>query len=270
MVCHSGVVSLLELLKFDAREFVGIARQISWLETVAAEIKRKHPQHSQHMFAPEILTEVPSVFGGLKNALGALYLDSAEDQVARIIQNVANGATAIEIANGLGELQNRIEDQLGRRLFYQLDPRTASYFYNANPFGDKVLAAFPSAAHDISEAGKCYACDRFDATVYHLSRALECPMKCLARTMNIKYASTWAGYILQIDKRLKNSRLRISRQRRVFLSNASALLWSVKDAWRNDAAHLGKEYGPDQTKKIFDSTKAFMEHLATGLKERTN
>lgn len=98
---------------------------------------------------------------------------------------------------------------------------------------------------------------------------MESPLRCLAKTLHVKYAPGWAAYIHKIDKKLKNPKIRLRKARKDFLSNASILLWAVKDAWRNDSAHLEKQYGPDQTKRIFDSTDAFLRHLATGLKEKT-
>ncbi len=266
----SGVVSLLELLKFNAHDYVGIARTISWIETMADEIRRRAPEMIAVFLPAETMSSAHDYFVGMRDELKHLGLDSGEDQMVRLIEMFSTqNPTAQEVAYGLTELQNRIDDQLARRSFYQLRPEVADLFDNEHPFGETITARFPSAAHDIREACKCFACERYDATVYHLSRALESPMRCLASSLHIKYAPGWAGYIRQIDKKLKDTKLKLSGKRRTFLGNASALLWSVKEAWRNDAAHLGKEYGPDQTRKIFDSTRSFMEHLATELKERT-
>jgi hypothetical protein len=219
----------------------------------------------------EIANQMPKALGDLKAECDESLLFLASDLIEDILAQHRLSQGLITWGQYLrfdAELNKRIEHELKRRKFYQLASPMALLFEKTAPFGEAVENSFPSAAHDIREACRCFACDRFDATVYHLSRAMESPLRCLARTLNVKYAPGWAGYISKIDKKLKNPKIRLSKARKDFLSNASALLWAVKDAWRNEAAHLEKHYGPDQTGQIFDSTRAFMTHLATGLKER--
>ncbi len=200
-----------------------------------------------------------------------LLLDSAEDQAVRIMSLFSSDKpTYSQLASAVIELQNRIDDQLGRRKFYQLRPDVADLFENINPFGDQVATRFPSASHDIAEASKCYACDRFDATVYHLMLAMEVALRCLAKRVNVKYSPNWMVYLDKIDKTLKSKAKKSSlrKSRLIFLGNASALLRAVKEAWRDDSMHIAGKYGPDQTRDIFMSVKAFMVHLSTELSEK--
>ena len=260
-----GVVSLLDLLKFHAHDFVVIARKISWIETMAGHLRIHNPAYMQNTL-PDNLYE-PEAFEELRDNLRLLSLDSAEDQMNRMIALFTTNPTAEEVASALTELQNRLDDQLARRIFYQLRPQTAHLFEAHNPFGQAVADNFPSASHDIHEACKCYASERFDATVYHLMRAMESPLRCLAKNLHVKYSPGWSPYLTKIDKRLRNTKIRIPKKRKEFLSNASTLLFAIKDAWRNETMHLESVYGPDQTARIFESTKAFMMHLATELHE---
>ena len=268
------MVTLWDMLRFNAHRFV---RMIASSAEVQGMNKLGITGHNyeKKMFETQMpdsfINQMPQVLGKLKLDCDESLLLSASDLIEDMLE--ANRTSGGRITWGEywkfdGELNKRIEHELKRKKFYQLRPETSHLFDAVLPFGETVQMSFPSASHDIAEAGKCFACERYDATVYHLSRALESPLKCLARTLNIKYTPSWAGYIHKIDKKLKNTKMRLSKKRRTFLGNASALLWGVKEAWRNESAHLGKQYGPDQTKQIFDSTKSFMQHLATELRER--
>jgi hypothetical protein len=98
-------------------------------------------------------------------------------------------------------------------------------------------------------------------------RAMESPLRCLAKNLKVPYSPGWAGYLNRINKKLNNPKNRLAKKRKEFLSNASALMWTVKEAWRNDTMHLEKSYGPDQARDILQSVRAFLAHLATQLQD---
>ncbi|WP_348267372.1 hypothetical protein P8936_16660 [Edaphobacter paludis] len=238
-----------------------------------AEQFRSDRSERMHLVVPdEIFQEAVSsgAFTELRDSFHVLLLDSAEDQMNRLIKMFASKPTIEQVASGLTELQNRVDDQLARRSFYQLRPETADFFEVQNPFGESVAVCFPSASHDIAEACKCFACDRFDATIYHLMRAMEVALCCLAKRVRVRYSPSWMTYLDQIDKvlrsKVKKSASRKARLR--FLSNASALLRAVKEAWRDDTMHIAGKYGSDQTRDILLSVKAFMIHLSLELSEK--
>lgn len=270
---RSGVVSLLDVLKFNAHEFVEIARGISRVETFVEAGRATNPlaqEFLEQRMEPDSIQEGLGEFPHLKKQCHDLMLDSAEDQVDRLISVFSDNPTRDRVAHAMAELQNRIEDQLARRAFYQLKPDVAGLFENPHSFGEKVDLCFPSAAHDIAEAGKCFACERFDATIYHLMRAMEVALTCLAKRLHVRASPSWGDYLNRIDKVLKSKARRsaLRKSRLQFLGNAAALLRAVKEAWRDDTMHMAGKYGPDQTRDIFMSVKAFMAHLATELSEK--
>jgi hypothetical protein len=266
----SRVVPLFDLLKFNAHEFVTIARKISWIETMAEQFRIQQPQKMQSPLPAELFLGVPEAFGEMRDIFHNLSLDSAEDQMNRLIPIFTAGPTAEKVVNGLSELQNRLDDQLARRSFYQLRPESVSFFEGQDPFGESVAVCFPSASHNIGEACKCYACDRFDATVYHLMLALEVALHCLAKRLRVRYSPNWMTYLDRIDKVLKSKAKKSTsrKSRLLFLANSSALLRAVKEAWRDDTMHVSGKYGPDQTRDILLSVKAFMIHLSSELSEK--
>ena len=65
-------------------------------------------------------------------------------------------------------------------MFLSVTNEAAALYLESNPFGESVAVAFPSASQDIQEAMKCFACERYTATVFHLMRAAEALMRVLA------------------------------------------------------------------------------------------
>lgn len=72
-------------------------------------------------------------------------------------------------------------------------------------FGQEVFAAFPSAQHDILEAGLCYRLGRYTASVFHTTRAAERGLAALAASANAKasrHARGFASLIAIVEARL--------------------------------------------------------------------
>ena len=248
-----------------------ISRKISWIETMAQSAKKANPG-LMHLTLPEGSysgAETEAALTVMKDSCHALLLDSAEDQMNRMLKVVASNPTIDQLVNGLTELQNRIDDQLSRRSFYQLRPEVAEMFESLDPFGQEVSLRFGNSVHDMREASRCFACERYDATVFHLMRVLEGALRQLASMLDIEYAINWDAYITAIQKVINNTTAKNEEERakRKFVSKAASLLQSVQHAWRNPSMHFGSRYGPDQTRDILNSSRAFMQGFAEGLDE---
>src|SRR5580704_1793516 len=268
---RSGVVTLLDMLKFNAYAFVSVTTEFSGIDSMieAARINPNAAKFFQLGKVPERQVSFDcAMLEAIKRDCQYQGLTSVEDQIDLMLMKLrSRPVTFDEMSQMRVDLVNRMIHELKRRSFFQLKPDVAAYFETQHPFGERVFQSFGSTAHDIEEACKCFACERHDATVFHLMRAMESPLRCLAKTLHVKYSPGWAGYLNRVDKKLRNPKTRLPKARREFLSNASVLLWVVKDAWRNETMHLEKQYSPEQAAEIFRSVKAFMVHLASGLKE---
>lgn len=142
-----------------------------------------------------------------------------------------------------------------------LDPK-------APPFGQPVRDAFPSAAPDIADAGRCRALGLWTACVMHLMRALEPALSALAVSLNIEAGQNWDTALNQIDAELRS--VRKSTQGAAaeqWASEAALQLRAIKNAWRNHAMHGVGRYGEEDAVRIYDSVKFLMQTLAARLSE---
>ena len=175
----------------------------------------------------------------------------------------------------LNELDNRIIDEMKDRKFLCIESDKVKLLEGKNLFGMEVTNAFPSATVDIEEAGKCFAVERWTASVFHLMRVVEIGLQVLGDTLKLPLTTNrnWESILKKCDSELAKPLAQRSPEWAAddtFFSSTTAMLRSVKDAWRNPTMHVGKVYTEEQVEGIWNAVKAFMRLLATKLKEDTD
>jgi hypothetical protein len=179
------------------------------------------------------------------------------------------------IRRGMMELCHRLVDEMGATLFLALDFRKSDLYKEADkqPFGAAVATAFPSAAFDIEEAGRCLALERNTAAVLHCMRILEVGLNTLAAALNVPFNERNWGNIIpeiisEIGKRDKAAtRGSAWRKESPFYAEAATQFGFVRNAWRNHAMHIRDKYDEERARRIYDHTRDLMKHLATKLHE---
>ena len=116
------------------------------------------------------------------------------------------------------------------RQFYVLSSKHAQFFSETDSlFGPEVDRAFPSAAAEIRDAGKCRAAGLWTATVLHLMRALEPAINALAAHFGVARDLNWNRSLDQIDAKLKDiKRSSYGEDQEQWASEASAHLRAIK------------------------------------------
>jgi hypothetical protein len=82
-------------------------------------------------------------------------------------------------------LKTVIDLELESILCLRIAPEKVKFYQETKGFGENVANRFPSAAFDIEEAGKCYACNRNTACVMHLARAVEVGLKSVMASLGL-------------------------------------------------------------------------------------
>ena len=174
----------------------------------------------------------------------------------------------------LGELISSLEyqirsfrDEMEARRLFVMNPVHVSFYAPSLPlFGSIVDTAFPTAASEIDEAGKCRATGRWTACVLHLMRALEPALLVFQNSIGVMSPKVnWQDIINQIEVKIKsNGHKHIDHQ---WNSEASLQFFKIKDAWRNYAVHGKERYDEERSIAIYESVRSFMQHLATRLAE---
>lgn len=161
------------------------------------------------------------------------------------------------------DLHLRVLDELRDRFFLAIPSEGIPYYRQNEPlFGREVERAFPNAAEDISEAGKCLALGRSTAAVFHLMRVMEIGVQKLGTKLGITLATekNWQNILDEVNKAIKalNQKDPVTRA----YAEASAHLYNVKLCWRNEVMHPKQTYTPDEARALFTACKTFINDLA--------
>ncbi len=161
----------------------------------------------------------------------------------------------------LQNLRMNFCSQMSSKIILVLQTKHSHYMAeDISFFGHDVEDAFPAASEDIAEAAKCLALQRYTAVVFHLMRAMESAIQKLAGHLGVSCAEkVWGHLLSDISKAIEKMP---KGPKRDAWSQNHALLYHVKQAWRNDTMHPKATYTEDQAESVFAAVKSFMDHLA--------
>ena len=251
-------VSLWDMLNTNTSWFVRAINLISWCEGVLATNSAIKPQTStdtvntiKQMIDHLPPADVPATIAALQNILTAWGKEGgvAKVRLHAMLESVVSNLKA-ELA--------------GRNMWIMSSSENAIYKTYRKPFGEIVYDNLPTTRDDLSEAAICLSMSRGVACVFHLMRAMEeCVGLIAANLTGIRTKKVWG--ILLSDIKTAADQMPKSIKKTRWL-HAHSLLYSVKEAWRNDVMHPRQVYTEEQAREVFDATKAFMRHLASLLR----
>jgi hypothetical protein len=155
-----GLVSLFDMLKFNAHHFVAISNTLGALSMEIA---------SGGLPQARSLAIFGEQFKLLRQSCGEIGMPLSSAAIDRAFVTLARGEFELEgMRNIILDIQQRVWDELSTRTFVQVPTELADCYESAAPlFGKEVFDRFPSAIDDISEAGSCLALERNTAAVFH-------------------------------------------------------------------------------------------------------
>ena len=267
----SRVVSLWDMLRFYADQFVEVCNYLNRVEALMAQ-----PQSLLQIGG--LLNFYAGELDKLRDHLKEMNLPISAKQARRLhtvltsFNDNSPDAVGQVIKQYSEELTERIADELEGRTFFCVSDHVG-LLSNPLPFGESVDEAFPSARYDISEAGHCLAFRRPTACVMHLMRALEVSLASLATGLGlILTTKNWHTILDGIAKEIKSRNKHTHGQQweeenESFFAEAATHFLMIKNAWRNHAMHGKDKYTDEEAEKIYDSVKSFMRHLSERLSE---
>lgn len=205
-----------------------------------------------------------------------LGLMASAKTCAKIVELASQDARYGDMARLNEELRIRLQDELGSVLCFSVALGRQELVKNDDLFGANVAKAFPTASFDIKEAGQCMAFERWVAAVFHLMRVAEIATVTIGERIGYSSHKKGFGEVLKyMDSQLSIARSDYARASELFkgdiefLSDVSAQMHSVNQAWRQRVSHLDKKYSEEEAMRIWDATKGLMQSLATKVTEGT-
>lgn len=251
--------------RFSADRFYGIACSLEELKCRFKSLTRVEGQH---------VANFAKYFSDIgQQCKGVGLIQSSKAAIRAASQMKDNPAEAIK--HHLKALTELIQSEMEEQLFLWVPSnRAAAYSQIDEPFfGFAVYEKFKLANYDVEEAGKCFACARWTASVMHAMRVLEHGLAALCRVLKLPFGEgTWKRSIERIEKKIAIMDSTVKqkaswRTKRQFYAEAAKEFRYFKDAWRNHACHGRAQYDEEQAEKIISHTRDFMRVLSTRLRE---
>ena len=178
------------------------------------------------------------------------------------------------LSQRMQDLKDRIEDEAKARLFFIIPPAKYAYYAQPELWGEAVYKAFPDAAYDIDEAGKCFAVGRHTACVYHLSRLMEQALRAAVNELGGNSAKpSWEALLQEMDTQIKRIDADIALAGNVagkefrgddarYYSELAKDFRAIKTAWRNPGMHVDGIFDEDRARDIYAAVQLFAKQVA--------
>jgi hypothetical protein len=173
-------------------------------------------------------------------------------------------------------LRNTFKNELTLQTVFVMDPKRSDFYEpKISLFGNVVATQFPSLAPEISEIGRCYACDRTTASAFHSLRCLEAGIRavrlCLGIPDPIKgYQRNWSkvseAIKTEIDKRWPASTGRMSGDAQLFDEIFGAFA-GLQNPYRNATMHLEATYNAEDAYALYVLVRGLMTRIAARMNE---
>jgi len=202
--------------------------------------------------------------GRLEKQCEAINLTMSVKAVQRLIRAFSDGEhRAKEFQEAIPELHRRIADEMEEKLFLYIPPERAGLYDQAELLGKEVNAKFPTVQFDSVEAGNCYATGRSTAAVFHLMRIMETAVQAFGNKLGVPLTGekVWQVILYGINAKIKS--LPPKDPETVKMAQASANLYAVKLAWRNEVMHPKETYTLEEADNLIRQVSIFMQQLAT-------
>jgi hypothetical protein len=249
------LVSWWDMEKFSAGTFYVLARIIEQI----ADHGRTHPPDEiipadRAEYDSENLLEVAADCSAIGLRLSATC---ANELAEKLKEEITFG----ERSSILDILQGRIKDEMNTQLFLYIPTERVWSYDQKELFGQGVNNKFPEAQFDITEAGNCYTAGRGTAAVFHLMRVMELAVQKLGDKLGVTLVQekNWQVILDGVDKAIKALP---KSPTKVAMSQATASLYAVKVAWRNEVMHPKETYTLEEAENLIRLVKMFMQQLA--------
>ncbi len=230
---------------------------------------------------PDTTAKVSETLRRLKGEVERLNWADLSAQIDRFLRRLSfpgevDTANYDAMTTLFKELQGNIQHHLTRDLFLCIQKPKIDYLSRPREiFGEEVFKSFPSASYDLLESSRCFALDRWTASVFHLMRSLEAGLSVLGQRFGVSLAHTnWAPAIEQIESRIRDmykdplwKAMPDYKEQQEFYAQAASHFGILKDAWRNYTAHARGKYDEREAADIITSVRAFLQKLAPRLHE---
>lgn len=282
------LVTLWDMLRFEAHWFYRAAgfvdlrcSQFSHATTAKGRHKDDHPTDTE-------IKDVEIALDWMEPHCVLAQLKRSEECIRDIRLDIEHKDTYVYLSlesmyRRLIALKVALSRDLEEHLFMYFPSGQVKYYQQEKLFGPEVFESFPGASHDVTEAGNCYALERYTACVFHCMRVLEKGLHALVRDLNANHSANivfnkeiesvnWGNIIEKTEAEIRrliapNAQPRMPHDDLQFFSQTVIEFVYFKSAWRDDVSHSRSNYDDTEALTVLNHVEAFMRKIAAKLTE---
>jgi hypothetical protein len=167
-----------------------------------------------------------------------------------------------DLATELREFLRSVEHELRSDLFLYISQGHVKHYVEPIEGWGSVIAKWGNTSSDIEEAEKCFALNRYTASVFHLMRLMEMAVQKFGDKLGVDLVGpvgpkVWQVILDGVNKAVKEKALEKDLLAKSYAA-ASAHLYNVKVAWRNEVMHPKATYTEEEAESILYNVKTFV------------
>jgi hypothetical protein len=183
--------------------------------------------------------------------------------------------SCLDLRDDLRELRRRVEDDLKSEVFMHLSIQEAALYNYPNREWEQVIQRFPETQIDIEECSKCFALERYGASLFHVLLVAEYGIVKLAKLLGVAGDKPGWGALGRLEKIAQKpyrDRSPLEQQHSSVLDGMMPFAHSIKNEWRHKISHVENklqwqdtDFSPKMAGHIISAVRGFMDKLASDL-----
>jgi hypothetical protein len=251
------LVSWLDMEKFSAASYFTLGQGIQQIRD-GLENQPDKGVGLRESLSPALKTALNEIGIQCK----AVALKVTEQLCIELLNSLDKVLSEGKLHDALDHISQTIAIEMNQNLFMYIPSVQSEFYDQPEMFGKYVNTKFPTVQYDLVEAGNCLATGRSTAVVFHLMRIMEVGVQQFGTKLGVKLADekNWQNILDEVNTAIKALP---KTPQRAEMSQASANLYAVKLAWRNEVMHPNDKYTLEEAENLVRQVKIFMEKLAT-------
>jgi hypothetical protein len=251
---------------------------VKFLSELSAWEVRVADEKRETLAKPEITVSLCAKLGVLQGLCFMYSLSSSDQQCQRIVTNCqARGmhVSCGEMRDDLRELRRRFEDDFKTTFFLQLTAKQSEQFQEPMKDWDFIYSHFSKVRFNVEECMKCFALERYGASVFHILQVAEYGVIKVAELLQVSGDKPGWGCLKRLQELIKEpfqKRTPLAQTNSKLLENVVPLAIVIKDSWRHKLDHVDNQiiwvdsdFSPIVAEEIISAVRAFMRKLASEL-----
>jgi hypothetical protein len=194
---------------------------------------------------------------------------------ARIRGELNHPLFASEIVARVEEIHRTIRREMRSTTFLYVSAERRQYYTEPTKDWEAVIRKWPKASLDITESSRCFALERFAASIFHILLVAEFGVIQICDLLGVSGDKPGWGCVQRLERTLAKpykDRTDLEQQHSALLTDLVPMIVAVKDSSRHKIMHvdnrlvwLDVDLGPQVASEVIASTRGFMRRLAKEL-----